>query len=178
MGDTPNLFESFAVMADDGTHGPYTTREEAREAMCQDVLETDTGDSERQALVKCLDQLIFDEESGKWKKWPFPTIVCLCGSTRFMEAWQKANLEETLAGRIVLSIGCNTKSDADLQRMGELSAEKKIELDELHKRKIDLADEVLILNVDGYIGASTRSELEYAREHFKTVRFLQPEKSE
>lgn len=77
----------------------------------------------------------------------FPTIVCLCGSTRFMDEWQKANLSETLAGRIVLSIGCNTKSDADLQRMGNLTAEKKVELDELHKRKIDLSDEILVLNV-------------------------------
>lgn len=75
-----------------------------------------------------------------------PVIVCLCGSTRFMEAWQTANLSETLAGRIVLSIGCNTKDDADLQRMGQLTAEKKAELDALHLEKINLADEVLVLN--------------------------------
>jgi hypothetical protein len=103
-----------------------------------------------------------------------PRIVCLCGSTRFMEAWQEANLSETLAGRIVLSIGCNTKSDADLQRLGALSAEKKIELDELHKRKIDLADEILVLNVGGYIGSSTRSEIDYAMKHGKAIRWLEP----
>lgn len=103
----------------------------------------------------------------------FPLIVCLCGSTRFMEAWQKANLEETLAGRIVLSIGCNTKSDADLQRLGELTAEKKAELDELHKRKIDLSDEVFVLNVGGYIGSSTRSEIDYAFANNKRIRFLE-----
>lgn len=105
----------------------------------------------------------------------FPIIVCLCGSTRFMEAWQKANLEETLAGKIVLSIGCNTKSDADLQRMGELTPEKKAELDELHKRKIDLADEVLILNVGGYVGKSTFSEYCYATEKGKKIRWLEPD---
>ena len=134
-----------------------------------------------------------------------PTIVCLCGSTRFMEAWQAANLEETLAGRIVLSIGCNTKSDADLQRIGSLTPEKKLELDELHKRKIDLADEILVLNVktrvcgvcgkpcrlfteladeteccrskeysiENYIGDSTRSEIAYAKEHGKRIRYLE-----
>ncbi len=105
----------------------------------------------------------------------FPIIVCLCGSTRFMEAWQKANLDETLAGRIVLAVGCNTKSDADLQRMGELSDEKKVELDALHKRKIDIADEILVLNVGGYVGSSTRSEVMHSRRLGKTIRWLEPE---
>jgi len=103
-----------------------------------------------------------------------PRIVCLCGSTRFMEAFQAANLRETIAGRIVLSIGCNTKSDADLIILGELAQEAKAALDELHKRKIDLADEVLVLNVGGYIGESTRSEIAYAEAHGKPVRYLDP----
>jgi hypothetical protein len=101
-----------------------------------------------------------------------PRIVCLCGSTRFMEAFQAANLRETIAGRIVLSIGCNTKSDADLMVLGELTQEAKAALDELHKRKIDLADEIFVLNVGGYIGESTRSEIAYAEAHSKPVRYL------
>lgn len=105
----------------------------------------------------------------------FPTIVCLCGSTRFSKAFTDANLRETLEGRIVLSIGCNLYSDQEL--FGHLSQSEllaiKVRLDELHKRKIDLADEVLILNVDGYIGSSTRSELDYAIAHGKTVRYLE-----
>jgi hypothetical protein len=105
-----------------------------------------------------------------------PVIVCLCGSTRFMDAFQKASFDETLAGKIVLSIGCNTKSDGELFQGPEGDA-IKIRLDELHKRKIDLADEVLILNVDGYIGSSTKSEMDYARKHGKTVRFLEPQHS-
>lgn len=103
-----------------------------------------------------------------------PTIVCLCGSTRFMEAFQAANLRETLAGKIVLSVSCNTKSDSDLLKMGELTEEVKAQLDELHKRKIDLADEILVLNVGGYIGDSTRSEIAYAFRHGKVVRWLEP----
>lgn len=100
-----------------------------------------------------------------------PKIVCLCGSTRFSDAFEKANLTETLAGKIVLTVGCMTHSDEQLKAV--ITSEKKIELDELHKRKIDLADEVLILNVGGYIGQSTLSELEYAIKHMKIVRFLE-----
>lgn len=104
-----------------------------------------------------------------------PTIVCLCGSTRFGEAYQQANLEETLAGRIVLTVGCDTKSDGDLfanKSPGELE-EIKAQLDWLHFRKIDLADEVLILNVGGYIGESTRRERDYAQKQGKKIRWLE-----
>jgi hypothetical protein len=100
-----------------------------------------------------------------------PTIVTLCGSTRLgLEAFQEANLRETLAGKIVLSIGCDTKSDDFLG----LGPDDKARLDELHLRKIDLSDEVLILNVDGYIGKSTRRELDYARKTGKLIRWLEP----
>ena len=104
----------------------------------------------------------------------FPIIVCLCGSGRFREAFGAAEYNETLAGKIVLTIGCNTK---DVARSADLAHHKPM-LDELHKRKIDLADEVLILNVGGYIGESTRSELDYALAHGKTVRFLEPVRTE
>jgi hypothetical protein len=103
-----------------------------------------------------------------------PTIVCLCGSTRFGEAFRKANFDETLAGRIVLSIGCDFKSDDALG----LTAEDKVRLDQLHFRKIDLADEVLILNVDGYIGESTSNELAYAFWRGRKIRFLDEQAGE
>ncbi len=99
-----------------------------------------------------------------------PTIVCLCGSTRFSEAFQKANFDETLAGRIVLTIGCDMRSDEALH----LTDQDKQRLDELHKRKVDLADEILVLNVGGYVGASTASEIDYARAHNKRIRWLEP----
>lgn len=104
-----------------------------------------------------------------------PVVVCLCGSTRFSAAFQEANVKETLAGKIVLSIGCDTRSDDDLFKTaseGERTAIKE-KLDMLHFRKIDLADEVLILNVDGYIGESTGRELAYAQALGKRVRFLE-----
>ena len=102
-----------------------------------------------------------------------PTVVCLCGSTKFVDEFRAANLRETIAGRIVLSIGCDTKSDADLQALGELTDEAKAKLDELHKRKIDMADEILVLNVGGYIGESTRSEIAYAIKNLKRIRWLE-----
>lgn len=105
-----------------------------------------------------------------------PIIVTLCGSTRFGQAFQDANLDETLKGNIVLSIGCNTKSD--LQLFGDLPEQRRKEikaaLDELHKRKIDLSDEIFVLNVGGYIGESTRSEIEYAAKKGLLIRYLEP----
>lgn len=98
-----------------------------------------------------------------------PLIVCLCGSTRFYDAFRQANLELTLAGIIVLSIGCDTKSDEGLC----ITPEQKIALDKLHKEKIRMADEVYVLNVGGYIGESTRSEIDYAVALGKPIRYLE-----
>ncbi len=99
-----------------------------------------------------------------------PTIVCLCGSTRFGDAFKDAMRKETLDGKIVLTIGLLGHQEG-LDMDGPIKAM----LDELHKRKIDLADEVLILNVNGYTGKSTASELAYARLHDKRIRFLNQE---
>jgi hypothetical protein len=104
-----------------------------------------------------------------------PKVVCLCGSTRFYEAFQRANYEETMAGRIVLSVGfyphCSERAHGQL--LGCSDAQKSA-LDDLHLRKIDLADEVLILNVGGYVGESTGRELAYAVQTGKAVRYLEP----
>lgn len=110
---------------------------------------------------------------------PRPYIVCLCGSTRFYDEFQRANFRETMAGRIVLSVGFYPHSQAKAH--GEdvgITPEQKESLDELHKRKIDLADEILVLDVNSYIGSSTRSEIEYAMKHGKTVRYLSKETNE
>jgi hypothetical protein len=92
--------------------------------------------------------------------------------TRFCEAFRKANFEDTLAGKIVLSIGCDHQSDGGLV----LSDEAKNQLDQLHLEKIRLADEILILNVDGYVGESTRNEVLFAFESGKILRWLEPDK--
>jgi hypothetical protein len=104
-----------------------------------------------------------------------PSIVVLCGSTRFGEAFQEANLRLTMAGHIVLSIGCDLRSDHDLwsDKSEDEIEEIKADLDELHKRKIDLADSVYVLNVGGYIGESTRSEIEYAEKLGRPIGYLE-----
>ena len=122
--------------------------------------------------VECVDHhgLVRDFEGKR------PVIVCLCGSTRFGDAFREANLAETLAGRIVLSIGCDMKADADLAAAGELGKDPetvKQELDQLHRRKIELADEVLVVSRDGYFGQSTAGEIAHAVTLGKPVRFAE-----
>ena len=104
----------------------------------------------------------------------FPTIVCLCGSTRFGDTYRREMLRETLAGRIVLTVGATTQSDQELLAEGTITGDVKVALDVLHKQKIYVADEVLILNVGGYIGESTASEIEYAQSLRKVIRYLEP----
>ncbi|MFD2080596.1 hypothetical protein SAMN05421678_107129 [Actinopolymorpha cephalotaxi] len=109
-----------------------------------------------------------------------PRIVVLCGSTRFYEEFRRQNLRLTLASVIVLSIGCDTRADGDLfgaDGAGEVD-ELKARLGALHLRKIDLADEVLVLNVGGYVGESTNREIAYATRIGKPVEYLHPVREE
>jgi hypothetical protein len=102
-----------------------------------------------------------------------PVIVCLCGSTRFKEAWYAENKRLTYEGKIVLGVGDLNPNKPDTN--DPLDPTLKARLDELHKRKVDLADEIFVLNVGGYVGESTRSEVLYARRGGKAVRWLEPE---
>jgi hypothetical protein len=102
-----------------------------------------------------------------------PTVVAICGSTRFMDDMAAADCELTWAGKIVVKPGCNMKI-ADKLWSDDAEAEAgKARLDELHRAKIRLADEVLV--VGDYIGDSTRAEIAYARELGKPVTFTHPE---
>ncbi|MBR4763313.1 MAG: hypothetical protein IK087_03795, partial [Lachnospiraceae bacterium] len=75
----------------------------------------------------------------------------------------------TLQGYIVISVGLfGHAGDEEVWTEGI-----KEMLDDMHKRKIDMADEIFVINVDGYIGSSTRSEIEYARKTGKPVRYLE-----
>lgn len=103
-----------------------------------------------------------------------PKIVCLCGSTRFYKQFQEANYRETMNGKIVLSVGFYPHAQNEMhgEQVG-ITVEQKCALDELHKRKIDLADEILVLNIGGYIGDSTRSEIAYADSINKPIYYLE-----
>jgi len=101
-----------------------------------------------------------------------PEIVVLCGSTRFKDEFEVEQRRLGLEGKIVLTVSCFGHS-------GDLPPEACIDghptktmLDELHKRKIDLADRVLVINPGGYIGTSTRSEIEYAEWFEKPIDYL------
>ena len=104
---------------------------------------------------------------------PFPEIVCICGSTRFVDEWNYWRQRLTYEGKIVLAIEIITSQDLATDPQ-HVDPDKKAMLDELHKRKIDLADRVLVLNVGGYIGESTRSEIEYTARLGKPIDYLEP----
>lgn len=105
----------------------------------------------------------------------FPKIVCLCGSTRFWEAFRDVGLDLTMAGIIVLSIGISAPDSMVLAHPdSEQGKAQKSMLDQLHKQKIDLADQILVLNQSGYVGDSTKGEIAHAEFIKKSVKWLYP----
>ena len=102
-----------------------------------------------------------------------PSVVAICGSTRFMDDMAAADCELTWAGKIVVKPGCNMKIADELWADDAEAEAGKLRLDELHRAKIRIADEVLV--VGDYIGDSTRAEIAYARELGKPVTFTHPE---
>lgn len=106
-------------------------------------------------------------------------IYTLCGSTRFPEAFDLANMHLSLKGHIVISVGLMGHADRPTGARficadGDEHDETKQRLDRLHYQKIDLSDAIYVVNPGGYIGSSTKREIEYAREHDKAVEFMFP----
>ena len=96
-------------------------------------------------------------------------VVTLCGSTKFKEQYLETQKRLTLEGNIVISVGLFGHSgDDEVWTKGT-----KAMLDDMHLRKIDMADEIFVINVGGYIGESTRREIAYAKENGKSVRYLE-----
>lgn len=101
---------------------------------------------------------------GKYK------VVTLCGSTKFKEDFIKEQKRLTLEGCIVISVGLFGHSGDD-----EVFTDGVKEmLDDMHKRKIDMADEIFVINKNGYVGKSTKSEIEYALKTNKKVNYMEP----
>ncbi len=101
-----------------------------------------------------------------------PKIVCYCGSIRkAKEAFMKAEYESLMRGDIALLPCCMF---VDIERQYGADSDYKSRADINHKRKIEIADEVVILNVGGYIGESTRSEIEHAMALGKPITYLEP----
>ncbi len=100
---------------------------------------------------------------GKYK------VITLCGSTRFRDAFMETQKRLTLEGNIVLSVELfGHAGDDEVWNEGIREM-----LDDMHKRKIDMADEIFVINVGGYIGSSTRSEIAYAEAAGKPVHYLE-----
>ena len=94
-------------------------------------------------------------------------VITLCGSTRFKEEFERVNRELTLLGNIVISVGA-------FGHAGDtFTEEQKIMLDDIHKRKIDMADAIYVINKDGYIGSSTKSEIQYALRLGKQIIYME-----
>ena len=98
-------------------------------------------------------------------------VITLCGSTRFKDEFMKIQKDLTLQGNIVISVGLFGHADGEFGTV--ITEEVKIMLDDMHKRKIDMADEIFVINKDNYIGSSTKSEIEYAIKTGKKVNYLE-----
>lgn len=98
-------------------------------------------------------------------------IITLCGSTKFKDEFMKVQEKLTLDGNIVLTPNffSNIKKD-------DIDEKTKKMLDEMHKQKIDMSDEIYVINVRGYIGESTKNEIEYAKARGKEVSFMENKK--
>ena len=97
-------------------------------------------------------------------------IITLCGSTKFKNEFLQVQKQLTLEGNIVISVGLFGHSGDE-----EVWTENiKEMLDDMHKRRIDMSDEIFVINKNGYIGSSTRSEIEYAIAHNKAVNYMEP----
>ncbi len=100
---------------------------------------------------------------GKYK------VITLCGSTKFKDEFLKEQKRLSLEGNIVISVGLFGHSGDDEVWNDNI----KEMLDDMHKRKIDMADEIFVINKGGYIGSSTKSEIEYAKKTGKPVHYLE-----
>ena len=103
-------------------------------------------------------------------------VITLCGSTRFKKEYLEAQKRLTLEGNIVISVGLFGHAGDNEVYQGPVTdgvADMKRMLDDMHKRKIDMADSIYVINVNGYIGESTRSEIRYAAAHDKGIDYLE-----
>ena len=101
-------------------------------------------------------------------------VITLCGSTKFEEQFMDVQRDLTLQGNIVISVGVfgHSRDKKVWEKINNPEQAKEM-LDDIHKRKIDMADEIFVINVGGYIGASTRSEIEYAKSHGNKIEYLE-----
>lgn len=91
-------------------------------------------------------------------------IITICGSLKFQKEMIEISEKMELKGNCVLPVIYPTKEDKDAYTKEEL-----LMLDKMHKEKIKLSDAILVVNVGGYIGNSTKSEMEFAKSLNKEI---------
>lgn len=102
---------------------------------------------------------------GKYK------VITLCGSMRFIDEFLKVQKQLTLEGNNVISLVLFGQADGEFENV--ITPEIKVMLDDMHKRKIDMSDEIYVINKNGYIGESTKGEIQYAIKAGKRVDYLE-----
>ena len=122
----------------------------------------EAGADKIETLAELLDKALELKPEKKYN------VITLCGSTKFKDEFEKAKTELTLKGNIVITLGVFNQND-NL----ELSKESIEMLSDMHKQKIDMSDEIFVINVGGYIGNSTKSEITYAKSKGKKVTYLE-----
>lgn len=94
-------------------------------------------------------------------------VITLCGSTKLKKQFEQVNRYLTLQGNIVISLAFFEQSEGI-----EITTEQAELFAKIHLRKIEMSDEIFVIDVDGYIGSSTKNEIEYAIENGKTIRYF------
>lgn len=139
----------------------YSVEKEARLSECQRML----------IVINALSEEPTAPMTGIGKRMK---VITLCGSTRFKEQFLEAQKRLTLEGNVVISVGLFGHSgDKEVWEPGT-----KEMLDKMHLQKIDMADEIFVINVGGYIGESTKREIAYAESKGKIVKYLEYEKDQ
>jgi hypothetical protein len=132
---------------------------------------TDEEKDELETLCKKNRDIIRESwnENETLKKKKFK-VITLCGSTKFKSEYLDVTKWLTMQGNIVISVGLFGQADGE-----KLTVDEKVMLDEVHKAKIDLCEEIFVINPNNYIGSSTKSEIEYAHLNGKGVRYFNDE---
>ena len=163
---------------------PYNPQAERYRPVCYPDCENEKRirRDEQEKVLEYLDELI-SEDLRKNTHNPQAerdtSIICLCGSTKFTRQMLIKQWELTKQGYIVVS-WCALPDDYisyqgnEKAHIGDIENVKAF-VDEIHKRKIDISDEVLVIDIGGYVGESTRSEINYAIKHGKPIRYLSEE---
>ncbi|MEU4623540.1 hypothetical protein AB0G04_26645 [Actinoplanes sp. NPDC023801] len=103
-------------------------------------------------------------------------VITLCGSTRFEAEFAEVSQRLTMEGCVVISLGMFSLPELPGYDWTVDRSDLKGRIGAVHRQKIRMADEVYIVDPGGYVGESTRREIDYAESLGKPVRYLSRER--